>query len=179
MPRRPDGSFDDFVAAELSRLLGLARVLTGNDHDAWDLTQDCLVQVGSRWSRIDSSGNPSAYARTTMVRLNINRSRRFRREWLMGTVPDQAVEISFERGLASGLKVALQALPPRQRAVIALRYLEDQSVTSIATAMGCSEGTVKSQISRGLSTIRHRLRANKEPDRVLDGREKKRHARSN
>ena len=68
------------MGAQLPGLLGYARALSGNDHDAWDLVQECLVRIGVRWSRIDRDGNPAAYARTTLVRLNVDRMRRRGRE---------------------------------------------------------------------------------------------------
>lgn len=148
-------SFEEFAEAEMSRLLGLARVLTGNDHDAWDLTQDCLVRVGGRWSHVDADGNPGAYARTTMVRLNLNRLRRLRREWLTSDPPETRVAAQTDAvGDAAWLDDVLRTLPARQRTAIALRYLQDLSVAQIAEAMSCSTGTVKSQLSRGLQRLR-------------------------
>ena len=82
--------YEMFVEAELPRLLGYARVLTGNDHDAWDLVQDGLVRVGLRWGRVERAGNPAAYTRTTLVRLNIDRLRRGRRERVVGELPGNA-----------------------------------------------------------------------------------------
>ncbi len=79
-----------FVAAEMAMLLGFARVLTGNSHDAWDLVQDTLLRMRIRWARIDRGGNPAAYARTTMARLNNDRLRRLRRELLTSSPGDSA-----------------------------------------------------------------------------------------
>ncbi len=148
-------SFEEFAEAEMARLLGLARVLTGNDHDAWDLTQDCLIRVGSRWSHVDADGNPGAYARTAMVRLNLNRLRRLRREWLTSDPPETRVAAEVDAvGDAAWLDAVLGTLPARQRTAIALRYLQDMSLAQIAEAMSCSTGTVKSQLSRGLQRLR-------------------------
>ena len=148
-------SFEEFTVAEMPRLLALARLLTGNDHDAWDLTQDSLIRVGARWSKVDPDGNPGAYARTCMVRLNLNRLRRLKREWLVVEAPARAA-LPADSGLEfePWLETALRSLPPRQRAVVALRYLQDLSLQEIASTMGCSVGTVKSQLSRGLRVLR-------------------------
>lgn len=61
MARSEVAGFAAFVEAELPRLLGYAHALTGNGHDAWDLTQEALSRVGARWPRIDADGNPGAY----------------------------------------------------------------------------------------------------------------------
>jgi RNA polymerase sigma factor (sigma-70 family) len=52
---------------------------------------------------------------------------------------------------------ALAAIPPRQRAVLVLRYFESFSVAETAEALGCSEGTVKSQTARGLAAMKAAL----------------------
>src|SRR6478752_4612486 len=79
--------FDEFAAVESTRLFGLARVLCGNEHDAWDLTQDTLARVSARWDRLAHHDNMGAYARTTLANLHKN-SRRRRRELLLADPPD-------------------------------------------------------------------------------------------
>lgn len=160
MPDEPL-QFEDFVDAELPRLLGLARALTGNSHDAWDLVQEALVRVGLRWPRIDATGNAGAYTRTTLVRLNIDRLRRLRRERLGGALPDRVVDAPLPDGVDAWLLVALAGLTPRQRTAVVLRFVGDLDVAGVAERMGCSVGTAKSHLSRGLE----RLRAHA-PDRV-------------
>jgi len=152
--RRQD-EFEGFVEAQLPGLLGYARALSGNDHDAWDLVQECLVRMGARWSRIDRDGNPAAYARTALVRLNIDRLRRRGRERPMELVPEAGVE-HLVPGVDPWMLAALRSLPPRQRTALVLRYVDDLDLRGIAAAMGCSVGTAKSQVSRGLAALRLR-----------------------
>lgn len=149
------GDFGDFVTAELKPLLKLAHFLTGNDHDAWDLTQECLVRVGAGWARVDSDGNPSAYARTTLVRLNVSRLRRLRRERL-GEVPDtrQATSGDAAPGYEPWLEHALARLSPRQRAAVALRYVDDLPVGEAALVLGCTEATFKTHLRRAMQALR-------------------------
>jgi RNA polymerase sigma-70 factor (sigma-E family) len=154
MRRRAE--FADFVDGEIPRLLGYARALTGNDHDAWDLVQECLVRVGQKWSSIDRSGNPSGYARTTLVRLNVDRLRRIGREGPSDDIRAGASLDPVPEGIEPWLFDALNALPPRQRTALVLRYVDDLDLRGIADAMGCSTGTAKSHISRGLQTLRER-----------------------
>lgn len=151
-----NGEFENFVAAELPRLLRLARVLTGSEHDAWDLTQEALIRVGLRWARIDRNGNPAGSARKTLIRLNLDRVRRSRRETLLGASHDRPVPTAEPAGLEPWVVSAWQALSPHQRTVVALRYLLDLEVEDIAHQMDCSPGTVRAHLSRGLQRLRDR-----------------------
>jgi len=158
MDPRPDTDFADFVAVQARPLLSLAHALTANPHDAWDLTQETLVRLGERWDR-SRLEQPAAYARTVMVRLNIDRIRRLRRELpLLGAPPEESpVELVGET--PTWLVEALATLTPRQRTAMALRYVADLDIRGIAEEMGCSEGTVKSQLSRGTERLREHARA--------------------
>lgn len=149
-----DDDFADFAAAELPRLLRLARVLTGSEHDAWDLTQESLVRVGLRWSRIDRDGNPGGYARTILVRLNIDRLRRLRREFPLRANHDRPAPPVEAPGVDPWLITAWTALSPHQRTAVSLRYLLDLDIEEIAGQMGCSPGTVRAHLSRGLQRLR-------------------------
>ena len=156
--RGPDEDFADFAHAQARPLLGLAHALTANQHDAWDLTQETLARIGERWGRTRFD-EPAAYARTVMVRLNIDRIRRLRRELPLLHRAEQAAPVVVVGELDGWLVDALQTLTPRQRTALALRYVEDLDVRSIAERMGCSEGTVKSQLSRGTERLREHARA--------------------
>lgn len=154
--RQDDPSYDDFAAAQLRRLLGLAYTLTGNKHDAWDLTQETLARVGERWRRVRD--NPAAYARTTMVRLNIDRVRYITRVRSVDQPPDSSVEPALVGEVDAWLVDALATLSVRQRTAVALRHVEDLDVREIAARMGCAEGTARSHLSRGTERLRHYVR---------------------
>jgi RNA polymerase sigma-70 factor (sigma-E family) len=149
--RDTDAEFSAFVEAQGAVLLGFAHALTGNRHDAWDLLQETLVRVGERWHRIDQ---PAAYARTVMTRLNIDRVRRLRRELLGARTREPVTSGDLTSATDAWLVEALATLTPRQRTALALRYVEDLDVRGIADRMGCSEGTVKSQLSRGIARLK-------------------------
>ncbi len=145
--------FAEFAEAELPRLLGLARALTGNDHDAWDLTQEALVRVGVKWPQVVDGPNPVGYARTTLARLNIDRLRRRKREVTTAVLPEVAVT-DLPQGVEPWLVEALAGLSPKQRTAVVLRCVEDLDAADIAAALGCSVGTARSHLSRGLGRMR-------------------------
>ncbi|WP_322936860.1 SigE family RNA polymerase sigma factor [Nocardioides bizhenqiangii] len=149
--------FEEFVDGELPRLLGYARALTGSEHDAWDLTQDALIRTSRRWRRIRRDGNPGAYVRVTIARLNIDRYRRTRREVLVSEVPDSTNRAAPYDGLDAWLRDGLLSLTPRQRTAVVLRYVDDLDLAGIAEVMQCSTGTVKSHLSRGLDRLREHI----------------------
>ena len=153
--RGTDEGFAAFVEASSPALLGFAHALTGNRHDAWDLLQETLVRVGEKWRRIDQ---PAAYARTVMTRLNIDRIRRLRRELPGVGSKEPATPDEHTSASEAWLVEALATLTPSQRTALALRYVEDLDVRGIADRMGCSEGTVKSQLSRGTERLREHAR---------------------
>jgi RNA polymerase sigma-70 factor (sigma-E family) len=150
------GQFDGFVAHRLPALYRYAYVLTGNRHDAEDLVQEALTRTGVAWGRVKRKDDPEGYVRTTMARIMANRWRRPRREHLVADTPDQAVEDPSLARIpdADRLDAALATLPPRMRAVLVLRYVEQLSEEETARVLGCSKGTVKSQASRALAKLR-------------------------
>ncbi len=156
----PDG-FRDFVEARSSRLVHTAYLLTGDAHLARDLVQTALARTWPHWDRV-RDGNPDAYVRTVMVRLA---SSWWRRRW-RGEVPTEVIPEARATGAPSAtttvedrltLTAALAQLPAGMRRVVVLRYVEDLSVEQVATLLGKSEGTVKSQAARGLAKLREVL----------------------
>lgn len=144
-------TFDAFVRERLPDLLRFGRVLTGNDEAAADLVQDALERTILHWSRVESRDDPEGYVRRVMVNRNISIWRRLRRERITDTLPDDGY---VDRPRDRELWEALLTLPPRQRAVIALRYYEDKTEAEVASILGCSVGTVKSQASKAITKLR-------------------------
>jgi RNA polymerase sigma-70 factor (sigma-E family) len=147
--------FAEFVAARSTQLIRLAYVLTGDQHAAEDLLQDALIKAAAHWGRIHTA--PEAYVRRIMYREQVNwlRLRVRRRETAMAQVPEPPAgdeAASVEARLA--LRDALLALPPRRRAVLVLRYLEDLPESQVAEILGCSVGTVRSQSHRAVAQLR-------------------------
>jgi RNA polymerase sigma-70 factor (sigma-E family) len=150
--------FDEFVRESSQSLLRTAYLLTGDRGHAEDLLQTALLRTARRWS--SARELPVAYARRVLVNLSKNRWRdRGRRP---SEVRTGAVEASHEGSsgqilLRHTLMPAVLKLPPRQRAVLVLRYFDDMSVEETAGALGCSPGTVKSQTHRALGKLRELL----------------------
>jgi RNA polymerase sigma factor (sigma-70 family) len=151
---RSRDEFAGFVDVQLRPLLGLGYALTGSEHDAWDLVQEALARLGTRWGRVDIL-DPAAYVRMIMVRLNTDRLRRLRRELLLPSTPERPAPPVTVDGVDPWLAKGLASLSPAQRTALALRFVEDLDTTQIADRMGCSTGTARSHLSRGLDRLRH------------------------
>jgi RNA polymerase sigma-70 factor (sigma-E family) len=155
--RRDDEQYVDFVNASQHRLRRTAYLMTGDWQLAADATQEALLRVYVAWPRLERAGGLPTYARRAVVSAVIDQSRRpWRREEpaeIDLATPDRSRmedHVSDREMLLAGLR----ALPPRQRACVVLRYFDQMSVEETADAMRCSPGTVKSQTSRGLDTLR-------------------------
>jgi RNA polymerase sigma-70 factor (sigma-E family) len=134
-------------------------LLTGNHYDAEDLVQDALIRLRAHWSRVARKDDPIAYVRTTMTRLHISAWRRRRRELLTSAVPEKGfVDPGLDRVDATDdderVWAAIVALPPKQRAVLVLRFYESLTDEEIAATLGVSRSTVRSQASRALQKLR-------------------------
>lgn len=150
--------FEQFVKEQLPGLLRYGHALTGNPHDAADLVQSVLEKIGSRWSDVQrKTGDPMAYIRRSMANAHISVWRRTRKESLVADLPDRGGYAEPDPFEHEPLWSALRRLPPRQRAVIVLRYYEGLSEIEIARSLGVSPGTVKSQASKAMTSLRTKL----------------------
>ena len=155
MRRRDEAAFRSFVEERQTMLRRRAYLLCGNWADGDELVQEALARVYVAWPRI-ATGAETAYTRRTMMNLYINDQRKRRREVLTDAAPEPATT-DHDRELAMTLTDLLRDLPEKQRAVLVLRFWEDLTVPQIAECTGVAEGTIKSQISRGLAALRDRL----------------------
>jgi RNA polymerase sigma-70 factor (sigma-E family) len=152
---RAEEEFTRFVADRTVALLRVAHALTGDQHAAEDLVQNALAKAMLRWRHIEE--NPEAYVRRILYHDHISgwRRRRRRPETPMAVVPEPPGPDGTDAAhLRLLLRAALLELPPRQRAVIVLRYLDDRSEREVAEILGCRVGTVASQASRALAKLR-------------------------
>jgi RNA polymerase sigma-70 factor (sigma-E family) len=148
--------FEAFAAARWSRLVRTAYLLTGDHHEAEDLVQSTLAKVFPGWATISRLDEPDAYVHRALINNNRSRYRRSRvRQLLTARLPEPVQEDGGRTVEQRSLLIqALAGLPPKQRAVVVLRYWEDLSEQQVAEVLGCSPGNVKSQASRGLRKLR-------------------------
>ena len=146
--------FEEFVAARGQALWRTAWLLTGDAHKAEDLVQTALMKCWRRWSEIERHESAEAYVRRALVTTYTDW---WRRKWT-GEHPTEVLPAGahadplLER--RRDLLDALARLPRGQRAVLVLRYFEDLTEAQTAETLGVTVGTVKSQTSRALHTLR-------------------------
>ncbi|MFJ1792485.1 SigE family RNA polymerase sigma factor [Kitasatospora griseola] len=162
--------FDEFAASRARRLFHIAYLMCGDWHQAQDLVQTTLSKMYPVWGRLrrgDGEAGVDAYARKVLLRCYLSH-RRLRRstEVAVAEFPDEPMA-GVREGSSAALRItlvaALRQLPPRNRAAVVLRYLEDYSLEETAEAMGITVSAVKSLNSRSMN----RLRAILGPDRAL------------
>jgi RNA polymerase sigma-70 factor (sigma-E family) len=152
--------FAELVEARSTALLRLAFAVVGDHQLAQDLLQEALVKVYVAWPRLRDASGAEAYARRTIVTTAISwRRRRSFHEPPVDVVPDAEGDADQSDRLATHdvLWQQVRGLPPRQRTALVLRYYEDLSEAETAELMGCSAGTVKSQLSAALGKLRERV----------------------
>lgn len=154
--------YADFYASEWPRLFRVTYAICGDVGQAEDAVQSAMARAYASWRRIRSAQVPAAYVRRIAVNevLGVRRRGWWRFE-RSGHLPDVEVAASAEQELVDRAELweQLLSLAPRQRAVLVLRYYGDLSEQQIADALGCSRGTVKSQASDALATLRRRYAA--------------------
>jgi RNA polymerase sigma-70 factor (sigma-E family) len=167
--QREEQEFAEYFTARRDAVRRTAYLLCGDWHRADDVAQTAFVALHRHWRKVRDKAALDAYVRRTVVRAVIDESRRpWRRERSVedtaalpspSTAPlasdhaDTAERVVTREALLDGLR----RVPPRQRAVLVLRFLEGLDVAGVAEALGCTEGTVKSQTARGLEALRGAL----------------------
>ena len=153
-----DTEFVEFVTAQRTALVRMARLLTaGDDAAAEDLVQTTLTRLYVHWPRVRRAGNPVGYARTSLTHAFVDEQRRAytpardaRPTSGLATGPAH----DDDQDLAHTVLAALATLAPRQRAVVVLRHFLDLDIAETARVLGCTTGTVKSQNAKALGNLR-------------------------
>jgi RNA polymerase sigma-70 factor (sigma-E family) len=166
-----DVEFEAWLLAREPALQRTAHLLAGDVHSAQDLVQETLAKLYLSWDRIRDRDRVDAYARRILVNEHRAAWRRpvRRREQVTDDLPDRPSGDPEYDGRREAVWRFVCSLPPRQRAVVVLRFYEQLTEVEIADLMGISEGTVKSQSSRALASLRTALPDH--PELTADGEE--------
>jgi RNA polymerase sigma-70 factor (sigma-E family) len=141
--------------AHYDRLFRLALVLTGDSPDAEDIVQDVFMRSFHRLASLPDL-EVAPYLRTAVLNEWRSRMRRLRTKMRRLPLTPGLAPRSADVEAANDLWAYVLALPTRQRATVVLRYYEDLSEQDTAEVLGCSVGTVKSQLSRAIEHLRRR-----------------------
>lgn len=165
-----DEEFAAFFAATWPRLFRTTYTVAQDRGAAEDALQAAFATAYARWSRIREVHSPEAYVRRMAVNevLGVRRRTWWRAEHSHpDPQPPPSASHEDHADVRDAVWAAVAALPPRQRAVVVLRYYEGLSELEIAETLGCSRGTVKSQASDALRSLRQAHAA--DPTRLGDG----------
>jgi RNA polymerase sigma-70 factor (sigma-E family) len=163
-----DQDFIAYVSGRLPVLRRMATQLAGDPHRGDDLVQQAITRLYTHWRRASRTEHLDAYVYKILLRAFLDERRlRWATVRLRGTPadpepgaarPETAVEDpAGEVANRILLRDALATLPPKQRAIIVLRFLADHSVEEAAETLGIAPGTVKSQTHAGLNALRRLL----------------------
>ncbi|GLW59109.1 SigE family RNA polymerase sigma factor [Kitasatospora phosalacinea] len=159
--------FEQFASSRAHRLFQVAYLMCGDWHQAQDLVQTTLAKMFSVWGRLRRGGDDGstidAYARKVLLRTYLSQKRlRKSSEVVTAELPERASASGDGGELRLVMVAALKQLPPRNRAVVVLRYLEDHSIEAVADMLGMSPGAVKSLNFRSLAKLREILGEDRE-----------------
>ncbi len=155
-----EGSFAAVFNAHHRQAVRLAYLLTSDAFQAEDIAAEAFAKVYVRWKRGEVRDVGAYLRRAVANEANSKLRRRYleRRESSRRSGDDRGVRLVDEDAAdRDEVWAALARLPDRQRHAVVLRYYEDLSEAETAQLLGCSVGTVKSQVSRGLAKLERML----------------------
>ena len=157
-------SFEDFMRARLPALMRYAVLLTGDRELAADLVQEVMIRAHRKWGRVSGADRPELYVRRMVTNAYLSHRRRravrtvaLTFESLDGPAAAAHPDHADRHAVRDELWQHLAALPPRQRAVLVLRYYEGLSHEEIAELLGCAASSVRSAAARALAALRVEL----------------------
>ncbi len=148
-------SFDEFMAARWAPLYRFAYVLVGDHFRAEDLLQEVMARTCVRWHGIRDKSAAEAYVKRALVHHATRSWRRRDRETLVEDTPDSGRRAEIDgHADQQWLWSEIRRLPPKMRAALVLRYLEDMSEKEAAATLGVSVGSIKNQTHHALKRLR-------------------------
>ena len=147
--------FDEFVAARWPRLVRAAVLLGCGSHEAEDVTQTALTKCLVGWSRVQRADDRDAYVYRVLVNtFTDTRRRRWRGERPTEHLPEVvAADGTRDVIVRDAVDRALAKLSADQRTAVVLRYYANLTEVQMAAVLDVAPGTVKSRLSRALSTL--------------------------
>jgi RNA polymerase sigma factor (sigma-70 family) len=154
------GELAELYQRHVGRATALARLLTADDQAAEDVAHEAFIRCVGRFAHLRRPDAFDAYLCRAVVNLCRTRSRRARieREWLRRQDPREQIERpAFDPDDRDQIVRALERLPDRQRAAVALRYYEDLSLAQIGEILRCSDRAAEALVARALATLRQTI----------------------
>lgn len=152
--------FNSFYRSEFASLAVLAGATAGDRSTGEDIAQEALTRANRRWHEVAVMEKPGAWVRRVAINLALSRRRKLASETRAlvrlgspGTTEQGADAAAFARQGESAVWTAVNQLPPRQRAVVALHYLEDRSVADIAHILECSVTAATSNLYKARTKL--------------------------
>jgi RNA polymerase sigma-70 factor (ECF subfamily) len=155
--------FTTFYRRELPALVTLAAAIAGAGR-AEEVAQEALLRASREWSRIERFDKPGAWVRRVAINLaTSDRRRRSSESRALARVAGRR-QLDAPPPEVDGFWALVRQLPDRQRAAVALHYLEDRSIAEMAVILDCAEGTAKAHLHKARATLAGLLR-DQEPER--------------
>lgn len=139
--------FTEFFEGEYTPVLRVTFVIVGSWHIAQEITQDAFTKAFVNWRRISDYDRPGAWVRRVAIRDAVRSRNRATRP-----LPRAAVQHAAPPELTETAHL-LRGLSPKQRAAVALHYLDDRSITETAAQLRCSESTVRTHLQRAREVL--------------------------
>ncbi|WP_141012621.1 RNA polymerase sigma factor [Nocardioides sambongensis] len=146
--------FDDFYTTSFRRVTSQVYAMIGDLDEATECVQEAFARAWAHRRKLDRSGHPEAWVRTTAYRLAVSR---WRRKKVAARPADRAVGAPVQVPALDeshvALVAALRQLPEAQRQALVLHHIADLPVHQVAAEVGVPEGTIKARLSRGRTAL--------------------------
>ena len=154
-----DAEFEDVYRRELHAIVALATSLTGSRETGRDLAHEAMLRAYRGWAKVGTLDRPGAWIRRVLINLAIDHARRRQRERRALTRLEPAPPLEHSDPTSARFWAAVRALPERQRAAIALHYLDDLSIDEIAEILDVTAGTIKTSLFKARQSLAVTLKA--------------------
>ncbi len=154
----PVWSFEDLFVVEYPKMVALAAAVSGSRLLAEDTAQEAMLRLSRNWAKVQGLQSPGGWLRRVTINLALSNRRRLATE---ARYKLRVVRSSFSPPPTAAehepVWLAVAALPGKQRAAIALRYLEDRSINEIADILDIAPSTARVHLHRGRQALRNQL----------------------